>query len=813
MGKKVVILWFGVIVFLGFLFQNCGQNEVSFDQSASSENPFGFGYVRFLEIDPNLAKNRPPIHLTTIMDNSYSTQQIHTDIVSGFTNAIDQVKGFNVEASLYTTSHSDDKSSTKAEKFYVYQDDKGNDVKLSPEDKDLIPPNTNYVEKESFRIADSWFEGRKNLKYEFSKDDFQDFKDRYTASVANLGTDGADKEQGLCTLLKKAYESNKYDDPNNSAYHLYVLATNEDDATSFDSCVFETSQETQFVGDSKTESCSPGSADCVFKARVEQEDDIIKQKKLNYTYQDNSVKLDFKGHRIREWVKGTKQIGDNSIRFEKKVASINFKVDKYCYRDNIKEPCGNATVKPVQVAGSCSNGSSYTSCDSNELLEAAKAFGISPSEVHSCQVKCDSNFVSENLAKSRVPNQDVLCPVDQDSETNCDNEDLQAVLNATSLNSSEIRNCKKTCGTDTESVSRTYWNEKSSCSSSSSCSEEHKGRMASLLKVDKSQITCNYSCKPDEINKEINWSSSKSCSQLPDSCGSREWDEIARRFRIESEDIESCQVKCDSRPVNDSLTINLGAGESCTNSSSCSGDMDSVEADARGPVISCSRSCEDKSVSRPSCTVSNLTDVNFCSNNTEIARRCSGIESDKIKYGSCRLLQGTRETGTIKKQTLAKQKSSIGELVGANSENELPRAVANKLMEIHGKNGFFTSFFIHPSNDPTCQAPPSLSAGRRYEELVSVLGSNNSQSFPVCLDDYSPALDKVVQVAIENVLTTFNLDLKEGESVIEVKATFLDDTTEVVPKSEYEVFKNSIFFKNREILKDIKGFEFKVWGP
>jgi len=152
-------------------------------------------------------------------------------------------------------------------------------------------------------------------------------------------------------------------------------------------------------------------------------------------------------------------------------------------------------------------------------------------------------------------------------------------------------------------------------------------------------------------------------------------------------------------------------------------------------------------------------------------------------------------------------------MVGANSENELPKAAANKLMEIHGKNGFFTSFFIHPSNDPSCKAPPTLSAGRRYEEMVGVLGSNNSQAFPVCLDDYSPALDKVVQVAIENVLTTFNLDLKEGESVIEVKATFLDDTTEVVPKSEYEVFKNSIFFKNREILKDIKGFEFKVWGP
>ena len=125
----------------------------------------------------------------------------------------------------------------------------------------------------------------------------------------------------------------------------------------------------------------------------------------------------------------------------------------------------------------------------------------------------------------------------------------------------------------------------------------------------------------------------------------------------------------------------------------------------------------------------------------------------------------------------------------------------------------FTSFFIHPTNDPSCVPPANMSEGAKYEELAGHLGSKNANTFPVCSNDYSPALDSIIKVAIESVLTTFNLSVKDTEEVFKVEAIFLDDSKEVIPESEYQVFKKQIIFNNKEILKDIKTLHISVWRP
>ena len=55
--------------------------------------------------------------------------------------------------------------------------------------------------------------------------------------------------------------------------------------------------------------------------------------------------------------------------------------------------------------------------------------------------------------------------------------------------------------------------------------------------------------------------------------------------------------------------------------------------------------------------------------------------------------------------------------------------------------------------------------------------------------------------------------IEENEVVFSIEATLHDNSKEVIPESEYELFKQTVTFKSKETLKDVKSLEFSVWKP
>ncbi len=812
-----------VLLTIPLVFQNCGSPEVAFTQSKTSENPFGSGITRVVSVDPNQPENRPPIHLTTIVDNSFSTSEIHEDLINGFSKAIDQVKGFNVVSSLYTTSNSEgsDKSSTEIKEVITYTDENGNEVVLDPSEKGLLPPNVNYVEKKSYDLADSYFPDRKSLKYSFNKDNFELFKSIYSDSVAQLGVDGADQETGLCTLIKKVEENNKISDPQNKAYHIYVLASNEDDFTTLENCPLESSQETKYIESTQTSNCSPGDANCSFNFQVQQNATQNQLVRLQYAKPVATVKVNYTGQRIIEKYQHTKETAAHSISFEKQQSTYKYSVVKFCPKDNIPVPCATAIERTQVLNGSC-NFSGTRSCNSTDLSTAMGLIsGTLASDVHSCSVSCNESWVAQSLPNNQIADRNALCTA---ASKSCSGAELSVVSSFAGTSLSSIRACDHKCVTGSQTLTKTNTNLASSCSQASrTCtSQEISTISAPHLGVSSNLVTsCNYTCSSTNQNGSPILSSNKMSCEAGDtrSCTSadRNWLINNVKIGVLDSNINSCSVSCSVSNSNQTLTLTNESVPQCSSNLPCSNNHLQLAANHFGGTIndvkSCQLNCSFTSTPKPACSLTNITNANLCSDTAQLASLCTQAGASDLNVSTCSRSGGTNTIRSYTKQVQPVVEKKISDLKGVNKNKSLPGMIADRLKAVHGLKGFSANAFIYPSNDLTCTPPSYLSTGTKYEELSRELGANLSRTFPVCVSDYSPALDSLIKVAIESVLTTFNLELEETEQVFKITAVFKDGSKEVIPESQYQVFKQTVSFNNRDLLKDVESLEFSVWLP
>ena len=833
--KKTTVLWLALAVSVTFLFQNCGGGDVGFYETADSENPFGYGETRRLALDPNNADNRPPLHLTTIYDNSFSTQQIQNKMIAGFSSAIDQVRGFNVYASLYTTSHDQnaDKPSSETTDLVSYTDANGNDLEIPASDIGTIPAETNYVELETYRLSASWFLNRQPLIYQASSGNFQAFKDYYTNSVAALGTDGADNEQGLCTLLKKVEENLRSADPDNEAYHLYVLATNEDDFTTLDNCPIERRRETTFDSQTTTNSvsCNANDPDCnyTYNYRVDQNPTTSQSASISYTYNGNSTtRVYVTGKRYRQRWDYDRVNALHSLTYREQRQSITYSVQGKCYRDSVEVACGSGEEvynNTVTNPGVCTGYStSPQPCNASQRNTASQRTGVALSQMNSCTVSC-STSLSGNISVT-APDRPRVCSNTHNSPSSAD---LTAVQNH--AGHTFYTNVSRSC-TDRVSGQPNLdkYNLVSNCAQSSrTCNNSDESYINSERGVPTNEIrNCTYTCVEQTRNNNyalpsnLKASSGSTCSpadntSAPNGC-SQAQEDYANGRNGNYNDITSCRLGCSTGGTqSDSFNISTN-GLTCDGQSrSCNQAQETLaENDHGSSVNSCSVTCNTNTNTPSDCILNNQSNGNLCSNVSSLTNLCVSAGRGNIDAGTCRITgQGGTKTvsnTTVTQNTGSWQTVRIHDLGGVSEQNNIPTMISQRLRAVHG-SGFYASFFIHPSNDANCAPPQGLSEGAKYEELSSLLGDNNSSTYPVCLNDYSPALDSVIGIAIENVLTKFNLKIDDDEVIYEVKAIYLDGTETVIPESDYDVFKKTITFKNKQALANVKTLDFAVWKP
>lgn len=804
-------------------FQNCANDDVGFTFDEASQEAYDLASSRTVFIDPNSTDNRPKIHLTTIVDNSFSTKPIHTNLVAGFSNAIEKVRGFDVDASLYTTSHEkgSDKASSQEEDLVSFKGPGGNEIELPASEKDQIPSTADFVEKTVNRLVPSFFQGRQDISYRFKDGNFDTFKNLYTDGVQNLGTDGSDTEQGLCTLVKKIQQNKNFADPDNLSFHLYLIATNEDDFTSLANCPIETRQETKTTNVEKTESCNAGDPDCEFNYSIDQNPVVTKNASISYQYEQANTRISYQGTKIRERLTYSKVVTDHEIKFQERQAKYKYEVVQTCRKDGVPIACESPDTKYKTLDGSCTVGS-QRNCTNGEKEDAAALFGVASSSLYSCKISCNEEWKNHTLAESKIPNKTNSC---SQASRPCDNSELSLVAAEVGANTNDIKSCTRTCKQETQNGRKDYYNNILSCSQTSRvCGDDERSIAASRLGVPVSEVTsCNYACSEHNVSSAKTLPSSLTSStfscQASDTrnCTNADKDWLmSKNPGFDKDNLKSCQVSCNTSTKTGSVSVATN-GLTCPSTNSCNSSQKNIAANdfsgSASDINSCTVSCQENSNVPGRCQLSDIADANACSNSGKIASLCNAKGVSNLNMNSCSRSGGRKTVVTSTRQKGSKETIKINDLEGAENASSLPEMIANHLKAVHGPNGFFTGFFIHPSDDPSCQAPSYLSSGVQYEDLTSILGPNNANSFPVCLSDYSPALDNVLDIAVENVSTTYNVNLGQYEFVAQIEAVQYDGTVETIPKSEYEVFKNSIRFKNKDVFKNVKTLEVIVTKP
>lgn len=193
---------------------------------------------------------------------------IHNHVAEAFQTVTSRLRGFSGNMSLYTTTQSltGDKSSVSMSELVRYQN--GTDwVELPLSQIGSLLPSTSYWNVKRYSISQSHSAGRLPLSFwsDMTDQQFADFTDSYSSSIAGIGTSGDDQEQGLCSVLRVA-EANR----NSQAYQAFIIAANEDDASELNSCLKEEVQEVRKeLADPTSVACQPGDQGCQYSYEMD----------------------------------------------------------------------------------------------------------------------------------------------------------------------------------------------------------------------------------------------------------------------------------------------------------------------------------------------------------------------------------------------------------------------------------------------------------------------------------------------------------------------------------------------------------------
>jgi len=276
--KKFKVVAIIVVAAVGTLslYQNC--SDVNFETTDELLKAGIDGTLRSVSFSPKFTENRPNIDVTTILDNSNSMTKIQSNVKEALSSTTSVLKGFSGSFNLYTSTQEMSYSSRNKDELGYY--------KIQDENGELIPsltftandlPGYKALLDDDLNPVHSTFEvWKKHLNYSpykslaFSKSmndsEFKGFQNEVGTEIQKVDTSGSATEVTLCSLLRNL-DANQ----DSNSFHTYIIATNEDDASSAETCLKEEgtryNRQTQ-VNPGGQENCNPGDAGCNFPYTV-----------------------------------------------------------------------------------------------------------------------------------------------------------------------------------------------------------------------------------------------------------------------------------------------------------------------------------------------------------------------------------------------------------------------------------------------------------------------------------------------------------------------------------------------------------------
>ncbi len=407
-----IIAMFGVAT----TFQNC--SDVHFETTDELLKAGIEGTLRQVSISPKFTEDRPNIDVTTILDDSNSMSFIQDNVKDALSTTTSVLKGFSGTFGLYTTTHEMDKLSRSRDllNYYKIEDENGNLIpSLSFRASDLTGYKSEFdnMGNPLYSSYEEWtkhlnFSPYKNIAFSRSMTSaqFKQFQDEVSTEIQKVDTSGSPTEIGLCTLLRNL-DSYK----ESSSFHTYIIATNEDDASTPENCLKEESkrwERAQSVQSGGSVSCNESDPNCQFPYTVSYK----APRKFKNQYKRSYVDGQTISYSLKTDSRLKTETRRLSYRTTKRFATHRLKQNKWTIRFKRNVVVGTNDGLPVyqeQTAttphggrstsyGTCSSGTtSYNSCGGMDLTYFNNSIKSTyPDAINgTCEVICQNTTTSE----------------------------------------------------------------------------------------------------------------------------------------------------------------------------------------------------------------------------------------------------------------------------------------------------------------------------------------------------------------------------------------------------------------------------------
>jgi hypothetical protein len=174
---------------------------------------------RDYSFDVSTTSLKPTVEVVFIVDDSPSMSDEQYYLSQGVKSLVQDMKGYNLNFKIYTTTNDGRKTITNSNKTYS-------------------APTIPYAAVETFTLkAPTNVTNVPLVITETTSDaDLLNVSNAFAASVVSLGTNGSGNEQGACSLLRTLFDEgpNKIFKPN--SYAAFVLISDENDNSALSTC-------------------------------------------------------------------------------------------------------------------------------------------------------------------------------------------------------------------------------------------------------------------------------------------------------------------------------------------------------------------------------------------------------------------------------------------------------------------------------------------------------------------------------------------------------------------------------------------------
>ncbi len=665
---------------------------------------------RDVMVDPDAEEFRPTAKLIFIVDNSSSMKDEQTLLANGITSTFDQLRGYNLDIQVYTTSSSDaaisaSRTSVKVDKFR----DEGDGVFAIDESGGAdLDPNVvrhNYSKKRSFQLKSVNPAGNPiELRRTMSADEIATVKQSLVSVISTIGADGSDVESGYCSMIRAMIKKEGEDPLLRSGDRVaLVMISDDNDYSAIAECTAEEVDLYRWLPPvSATRGVAVNAENLNFYSYATGWGPRERlQLDINYTDANNLQPT---------WLV-------NSTFAKTEIVSIN-----YTYKTDVNN---DGQISEVTL----------TKNDHQFVFDPAL---LQNPPLGSGSQNCTSNLLDWVKAQSLLGRNQNISSCTYRYDVGNASQSLTAALEGMGTQSNTIA-CSSVTASALNSASASY---------------------STLIPTGKRFISCTYSYR-----SATGRSKTVFLLDTPDgvnfvganiSCGSN-----ANLRSFADHRILTAVNSTESPSVTGCTLRSRAATKAC--------NFDDVRLESLAPgstALDLPDQCANTTLSsyvlspRTSCTGAQLNGlINYSCTRTP---KTSATES----YYS----QGPRfqldSAGSSRKSalTVLEQRLEIASNSSQSDELRLIYAVKEGSRKLFGQSGFFFSAIVKPTDVGGC--PGQLpGGGERYRSFAQALGSMGYiQS--ICAASYAPALENISNFIVRVLNNSYSIKLKETEEII-----------------------------------------------